>query len=67
VDDPRFSLMDLTLPAVRSMIAALVAGGVMTQPQADALSAMARGKISPAEQLCGLGTVLQPEDVGGLR
>lgn len=46
IDDPRMETTDFDLPAVQQMIAGLVSFGLVTQAQADELSAMATETVS---------------------
>lgn len=45
VDDPAITTVDMDLPSVRAMLAALVAASYCTQAQADALSSLATAEI----------------------
>jgi hypothetical protein len=47
----RFENLDFDLDSTKAMLAALVAGGIVTQANADALDAMANGTTSRREQL----------------
>jgi len=46
VDDTRMNTTDFTIPAVQGMLAGLVAFGLITQAQADELSAMSNKTVS---------------------
>ena len=46
VDDARMNTTDFTIPAVQSMLAGLVAFGLITQAQADELMAMSSKTVS---------------------
>ena len=51
IDDPSISTVDMDLPAVAAMRAMLVAASICTQPQADALSALADTQIPWSESV----------------
>jgi hypothetical protein len=51
IDDPAIQTVDMDLPAVASMRSMLVAASICTQPQADALSALADTEIPWAESV----------------
>jgi len=51
IDDQRFENLDMDLPSTQAMLGALVAGGVLTQDQADTLDALADDLTSRAIQL----------------
>lgn len=56
INDQRFENLDMDLTSTQEMLGALVAGGVLTQAQADTLDALADDLTSRAIQL-GIGTV----------
>lgn len=63
VDDRRFSTIDPHRESTSAMLGALVAGSVITQEHADALTALADTTVSRAEELFGSGTVIGNMDI----
>ena len=55
--------LDLNLADRQQMFGVLVSGGVLNQADSDSLYALAAIKISRAEWLWGVGTVINPVDV----
>ena len=55
--------LDLNLADRQQMVGVLVASGVLNQADSDSLYALAAIKISRAEWLWGIGTIINPVDV----
>ena len=70
IHSTRLAEITMTIPEtasqVRTMLAALVAAGVLTQDQGDALMALASPKISRAQEI-GFGPVAMAPDIAHVR
>ncbi|KAF0234072.1 MAG: hypothetical protein FD177_984 [Desulfovibrionaceae bacterium] len=66
LSDPDYVHVDLTLPVVQGMMAALLLQGVLSQNTVDAIQAMGKRGGSRAEQL-GLGAVSHEQIAKALR
>jgi hypothetical protein len=51
IDDPSIQTCDMDLPSVQFMLAGLVSASLVTQPQADALDALANAQIPWSESV----------------
>lgn len=63
VDDVRFSNIDMDRLSTLTMLGVLVAGGVMTQAQANDLSALANATLSRCEELFGPDSTVNAADI----
>lgn len=57
IDDPSIQTCDMDLPSVQFMLAGLVQASLVTQPQADALDALADAEI-PWSESVGINEVI---------